>query len=726
MATLCGDLWKRALPDHDIFNKVRQNVHSEDRATSDRFSKNLIFCLNRDFFIWDEADSVFYTTHFGELNSEDGVNTVKYQTLLCTCPPLFEVHQVLLSPTQSHVALIGRRAATVLELPQRWGKKSQFEGGRDVIHCNSVPVAECLFAMCGSLALRQAAWYPGEPVEPHLVLLTSDNTIRCYSLKEPESPAKVLCVSQTEEDCWTHPRGRSYAASLGEIAVAFDFGCLVDTPHLPTSPCFRREVLVYPLYILYENGETYLSYMSLSCSGGNLGKVLGPLPMYPPARDNYGHDACAVLCLPCVPNILAIATETGLLYHCVVLEPEDEEEEDGGGGVVAKWMRRAEIVPTLYVFERMELDSFNCSPSDDEGFEESDTACSITLYADPLCQYRYHCVHEAGLHSVGLPWFHKLRKFLESGEEDKDGLRQLASEQRGIVERTLSTRPHSSRSSVPMPLRGFWIVSDFSLGACMICITSTYQCLLLPLLCAIRVASPGLLCSVPERRPKSSTLRGLAQDTLKHNIRSLLARNVAKPLPVRAGAMEEVLPPQDCLQTLSRATQVFREEYILKQDMASEEMHRRVKLLTAHKTKQQEDLALCDEEKKWLVEMAVRLEDKYQHASHRQEALISRVKGIVASQRGQLTVLSNRERDMRKELQVISRHLHHLSKTIKEVKMKTDYQEKTLTKGPCLSKSSAVLNSQQRRNAQGILKEQGGQIAHITKLLKDLKNHFSF
>lgn len=60
----------------------------------------------------------------------------------------------------------------------------------------------------------------------------------------------------------------------------------------------------------------------------NLGKLLGPLPMYPAAEDNYGYDACAVLCLPCVPNILVIATEAGILYHCVVLEAEDDE--DGG------------------------------------------------------------------------------------------------------------------------------------------------------------------------------------------------------------------------------------------------------------------------------------------------------------------------------------------------------------------------------------------------------------
>lgn len=57
------------------------------------------------------------------------------QTLLCINPPMFEVCEVLLSPTQSHVALAGQRGITVLELPQRWGKKSEFEGGRIQINC---------------------------------------------------------------------------------------------------------------------------------------------------------------------------------------------------------------------------------------------------------------------------------------------------------------------------------------------------------------------------------------------------------------------------------------------------------------------------------------------------------------------------------------------------------------------------------------------------------------
>lgn len=57
---------------------------------------------------------------------------------------------------------------------------------------------------------------------------------------------------------------RSYAASLGEIAVAFDFGPLVDAPRHLASLQLKEDLLVYPLYILYGNGETFLSYTSLT------------------------------------------------------------------------------------------------------------------------------------------------------------------------------------------------------------------------------------------------------------------------------------------------------------------------------------------------------------------------------------------------------------------------------------------------------------------------------
>lgn len=718
MAAISADRRLDGLPNHGIFRKIRENLDLESSSSERGVAKNLTFCVGVDFFVWDDADRVFYTANLRQLNSDESHSSGNYQTLLCINAPLFEVCQVLLSPTQHHVALVGLRGVSVLELPQRWGKRSEFEGGRSEINCKTIPVAERFFTSSPSVNLRQAAWYPSETDEPHLVLLTSDNTIRFYSLKSPQTPARVLPVSQSEDDSSLNPPARSYAASLGEIAVAFDFGPISSPPRQLGGRI--KEQLVYPLYVLYENGETYLSYTSLSNSV-TLTKPAGPLPMYPAAEDNYGYDACAILCLPCVPSILVIATETGTLYHCVVLESEEEDE----AGAVEKWIRGTEPVPSLYVFECVELElTLKVATGEDEEPQEFDFTCPIRLHRDPLCQQRYHCTHEAGVHSVGLIWVNKLQKFLQSGEEDKDSLQELAAEKRCIVEHILCTRPLLTSQSAPV--RGFLIVSDLSLGATMICITNTFECILLPLLSSIRPPSPPLLCSHPGPGSGSSPLRGLAEDSFEQHIRNILARSSTNPIVLKAGDKDSSPPPAECLQLLSRATQVFSEEYILKQDLAREEMQRRVKLLTGQKNKQLEEMALCKEERMTLREAAERLADKYEDAKYRQETIMNRVKRVLGSLQSRLPILSNSEKDMKKELQTISDQLKHLDNCIKQVNMKMDYQKTQVDKDAPAARTTVSLNAHQKKVVQDVLREQGQQIGDMMKQIKDIKNHFSF
>lgn len=45
--------------------------------------------------------------------------------------------------------------------------------------------------------------------------------------------------------------------------MAFDFGPQVPVPKHVLGQRGSEEVLGYPLYILYENGETFLTYVSL-------------------------------------------------------------------------------------------------------------------------------------------------------------------------------------------------------------------------------------------------------------------------------------------------------------------------------------------------------------------------------------------------------------------------------------------------------------------------------
>uniref|UniRef100_A0A674ICC0 Nucleoporin 88 n=1 Tax=Terrapene triunguis TaxID=2587831 RepID=A0A674ICC0_9SAUR len=544
---------------------------------------------------------------------------------------------------------------------------------------DTVPVAERFFTSSTSLTLKHVAWYPSETLEPHVVLLTSDNTIRIYSLKVPQTPVKVIALSDAEEESLMLNKGRAYTASLGETAVAFDFGPLVSVPKNIAGQRGREEVLAYPLYILYENGETFLTYISLLQSTGKLGKLLGPLPMHPTAEDNYGYDACAVLCLPCVPNILVIATESGMLYHCVVLEGEEDDEQTSE----KSWDPRSDFFPSLYVFECVELElALKLASGEEEEPLESDFSCPIKLHRDPKCPSRYHCIHEAGVHSVGLTWIHKLHKFLGSDEEDKDSLQELGAEQKCFVEHILCTKPLPCRQ--PAPIRGFWIVSDI-LGPTMICITSTYECITRPLLTTVHPASPPLLCTREDTEITVSPLRILAksQHSFEKHIRSILQRSSANPLLLKSADKDAAPPPEECLQLLSRATQVFREEYILKQDLAKEEI-------------QQSNFE----------RFSLRLAEKYEEAKEKQEDIMNRMKKVLRSFHSQLPVLSDSERDMKKELQTVHDQLQHLGNAIKQVKMKKDYQQRKMEKGISPRKPTITLSAYQSKCIQTVLKEE--------------------
>ncbi|XP_047688174.1 nuclear pore complex protein Nup88 isoform X1 [Prionailurus viverrinus] len=731
-----GEPWQSWLPNHAVFLRLREGLKSQSQSPAEAekptcspspsspplLTRNLVLGLGGELFLWDADDSSFLVVRLRGLGGGgEEPSLSQYQRLLCINPPLFEIYQVLLSPTQQHVALIGMKGLTVLELPKRWGKNSEFEGGKLTVNCSTTPVAERFFTSSASLTLKHAAWYPSELLDPHVVLLTSDNVIRIYSLREPQTPVKVIVLSEAEEESLIINKGRAYTASLGETAVAFDFGPLSAVPKTMFGQKGKGDIVGYPLYILYENGETFLTYVSLVHSPGTVGKLLGPLPMHPAAEDNYGYDACAILCLPCVPNILVIATESGMLYHCVVLEGEEEDEQTSE----TSWDPRADLVPSLYVFECVELElALKLASGEDDPFD-SDFSCPIRLHRDPKCPSRYHCTHEAGVHSVGLTWIHKLHKFLGSDEEDKDSLQELAAEQKCFVEHILCTKPLPCRQ--PAPIRGFWIVPDI-LGPTMICVTGSYECLIRPLLSTVHPVSPPLLCTQEDKAAEESPLRILAEtpDSFEKHIRGILRRSVANPAFLKSCDRDAAPPPGDSLQLLSRATQVFREQYVLKQDLAKEEIQRRVRLLCDQKKKQLGDLSYCREERKSLREMAERLADKYEEAKEKQEDLTNRMQTVLHSFRAQLPVLSDSERDMKKELQLIPEQLRHLGNAIKQVTMKKDYQQRKMEKVPSPQKPTIALSAHQRRCIQSVLREEGEHIREMVKQINDIRHHVTF
>ncbi|KAK1339186.1 hypothetical protein QTO34_019862 [Cnephaeus nilssonii] len=325
----------------------------------------------------------------------------------------------------------------------------------------------------------------------------------------------------------------------------------------------KDQVVAYPLHILYENGETFLTYVSVLHSPGNTRKLLGLLPIHPAAEGNYGDNVCAVLCLPGVPSVLVIATESG---SCVAVLC----------GTGKKKMTK----------HQKEGDPF-----------DSDSSCPISRHRDPKGPSSYHWTQEADEHSVGLIGFRNFQlHFLDQMKikiclYEANAVRAVSSDVR-------------------------------TLGPVTICITSTYKCL-----------------------PKAF---------IKHSPPSISSPALYSRCCSDSAANPAFLKSSDkeCLHLISRATQVFREQYILKQDLAKEEVQLRVKLLCDQKKKQREDCSYCREERKSLWEMAECLADRYEKVKGKQEDM-NRVSKVRHSFHSQLPVLSDSERDMKNELQLM-------------------------------------------------------------------------
>ena len=57
------------------------------------------------------------------------------QTFICTDAPLFEVDSMLFSPSSKYLVLIGERGISVLEMPLRWGRFAEYDGGEPSVMC---------------------------------------------------------------------------------------------------------------------------------------------------------------------------------------------------------------------------------------------------------------------------------------------------------------------------------------------------------------------------------------------------------------------------------------------------------------------------------------------------------------------------------------------------------------------------------------------------------------
>ncbi|XP_022785775.1 nuclear pore complex protein Nup88-like isoform X2 [Stylophora pistillata] len=585
--------WQTDLPKHPVFGALSATVSEENSREREEFpertSRNILIENDGEIFIWNSSNTSVLTANLKNLHFEKEWSA-KFQTFVCTETPLFDVYSMLFSPSSKYLLLVGQRGIMVLEMPTRWGKFAAYDGGSEEVLCRTIPIDSRFFVTNHKIKVLDVKWHPGSKPDTHLMVLTSDNNLRLYNILKPSSPIETISVGESSSLTAEYSQKSisvgslsAVAAALGEKATAFDFAPAVRDINSKARPSYDdiEPDIAYPVFILRENGDIcYLLHRISQIRHQPM--VVGPLTMFPAADDNYGLDACSLLCLQCQPPVIAMATTSGKIYHCIALESEESDDADEEEDF---WSRHGQVQTnsfqrklSLFVHECVELQlcllndgtgSQSDRGSTGEESDEHENLSLLRLEQDPVSPYLYHCSHNAGVHTVSLPWTKKLQSYCMQDDQSYFDIDEAA-----IVYHMICTSPTASSLS---PVLGVGVVNNKILGSAILCLTSNMECIVKPLNLLDRPHSPPTTEADLETSYEStgfSPIRQLNVGLFKSQIEKILTRNTSTPL-LRGGEESEKLSQQELYQLLIQAQEILRSQYIQKQNEAREEIEKK-------------------------------------------------------------------------------------------------------------------------------------------------------
>lgn len=190
--------------------------------------------------------------------------------------------------------MVGQHYLYVIELWRQRGPHGEFSGGVAEVDCRTIPVGDTLIR-AHRLIILQVEWHPED--SNIIGALFNDGGLRLFKLSNPGIPFITLIVSNPHSTF-----SQLLRLDQSGVVISFYFASnniilLQDTMDIQTVPI--------------RDGE----------------QPTVPLPMYPLDKDNYSDTACGMMVIQSRPPIIVMATTTGRLLHCILLEFEDEENE---------------------------------------------------------------------------------------------------------------------------------------------------------------------------------------------------------------------------------------------------------------------------------------------------------------------------------------------------------------------------------------------------------------
>ncbi|KAF2878759.1 hypothetical protein ILUMI_27410 [Ignelater luminosus] len=466
--------------------------------------------------------------------------------------------------------------------------------------------------------------------------------------------------------------------------------------------------LQWPIFIL--DGDGFVLMIKLDIYDGKVPKVKGPLPVWPRYENKYTNPACAIMCMPCTPPILCIATINGTIFHSIVLPVNPNDER------MKTFKKDTEYSDppdrAIYIFEGLGLELGLAATE-----KIPDYTCPIFLHPDESRLGHYFATHEGGVHSVILPAVDSLQQYLK-GPGDDD-LLNLIVNQPSTADYLVCTKLASSNEKLN-PVIGFGVYYDP---------TSIISLLANGQVVSSLIASFASLPYTEDLMPEdienfNSPLKKMLSEPFDLQIQKILKQASSQPILKISGNTERT--QQECYELLQRASQVFREEHFKHHERAREEIEKRIKVLQMLKNYQTAELKRLNEEKQVLQEKAESLAEKYEDIKDKQEDLKKRCERLLILVSKKKSEPSEAEKNFLKELKRSQNKVNKFESLIHSLKNQMKYQEVQMTNwNKEMSKKETGLGSFQSQALKTNLQDMTNKITEMIKEVTEYKKQLA-
>ncbi|CAB4067545.1 NUP88 [Lepeophtheirus salmonis] len=425
----------------------------------------------------------------------------------------------------------------------------------------------------------------------------------------------------------------------------------------------------WPVFILLGNGSVYCLMFNV-LHDKKPHRVMGPIPV----KHESPEDFCRILCLhPMIssPPIIVLATLGGTLYHCLILH---EESDDEASSQISEWsasvINAEDACFSLHVFESIELE-LGLMFKSEKLEQRKPFDYPIALHPDPTTPGRYFCSHGAGVHCVEVPMIFQLVK--------------------------MAMNPRGGGRSIG---------------------SSYFKCLQFHFM-PIKAVKNSPVKKKTNKEPFDERMKMLLQKSSSH--------------PLIKSAKGTDLSPKECLEILTRSTQVLREEYLGRLKLVRTEIGIRVITLKRQKDQQKEMLKKLDDDRIILKDNAGLIAEKYEDLKDNGNSLISRIEVVLQNIQKRLPISSDAELSMNKELVGVNKKMKELKLSLDQVKAKDKYQFKQIEKSQLINNTQRWrsnpkandLDDYQLESVKDILQQDSLQISDLVRSLNASKKKLS-